>query len=295
MSSPHAARDHSPLRLALAVPAACAGTPAELDARRLDCQRLGIHSVVLDVAVLDRVLGAPVPTVPLEPPPDNGMAFGLLELEEDVLRDSYELARQTFDVQLRAWRTGTRLDALDDMRHAWHRAGVTLDILHAPDLVTSPDEDLIHACRLAAAIGARVVSTTMSPGGLSRLAPIARHQGVRLSPTGDAAIGEADLERLLADTPDISVSIDIAARADDERSPLSFIERHADRVSHVRLGDAAWPMPGPNRPDAAVHHVLRRLRAGAWDFPVVIDVERDDVDEWIDEATRAIAWCRAVR
>src|SRR5690606_39151235 len=90
------------------------------------CRAEGVDFVELPAGPLERAIGAPVPTVALEPPPENGIELGLLELEEEVLLDSYELARATFDSQLREWRRATSLAPAGAIRRSWEAAGLPI-------------------------------------------------------------------------------------------------------------------------------------------------------------------------
>jgi hypothetical protein len=284
-----------PLDLALAVPGAFARSRTDLDALRRACARLAVRTFAIEAAPLERLLGAPVPTVPLEPPPADGVAFGLLELEEDVLRDSYELARETFQGQLRAWRTDARTDALDTLRQDWQRDDVSFGLLHVPDLVLWNDDEVEYACRVARALGAGVLSTRRSLGGSARLATVSGALGIRLTIESDEATGDAELDRILGEAQHVSAAIDVGAwLAGGHGTPLPAIERHAARLTHIRMDDTAWPAPGPAGLGSPVHDLMRHLRTAPRPLPIVIDVDRDDRNEWLDEVTRAVAWCRSV-
>jgi sugar phosphate isomerase/epimerase len=284
------------VRLGISIPGTVGLAGRSLDWALALCVDMGIAVVELSGNTLDSILGVPVPTVPLEPPPADGVEFGLLELEEDVLRDSYELAKQTFDAQLRAWRTTASLSPLERLRRSCQNAGISIDVASVPDLVRWSDDEVDYACRAARAVGARVLATRASLAGPRRLAPVARRHGVGLSFTGDAPTGADELGRILEFDDHIAVSVDLGTwTAAGQGSLLAFLDQHAPRVSHVRLrhlprdGTAITSGSG----DAPVRDVLRAMRDHSWGFPAIIVVDpMPDDDDWHADVTQALAYCR---
>lgn len=250
------------VRLGLSIPTSIG---AELDRALARCVEMGATTAEVHIKTLERVLGAPVPTVPLEPPPADGLAFGLLELEEDVLRDSYDLAKGTFDTQMRAWRSTVSLAQLLDLRQAWRSAGVSFTIVRIPDLVSWSDDETGYAFRLAEALGARVVATRASLSGPRRLSPLARRHGISLSFEGHSTAGASDLGRLLDEDDQIAVAIDFDTwTTEGFGSPLPFLREHGPRVSHVRL-----PAHDPMN-DAHVCELLDAVHENQWTFGVFV-------------------------
>src|SRR5690606_17181959 len=47
-----------------------------------------VDAIDVDIRLLEEAIRAPQPAMPIAPPPVDGLAFGLLELEEEVLHDS---------------------------------------------------------------------------------------------------------------------------------------------------------------------------------------------------------------
>jgi hypothetical protein len=271
-------------RLGIAIPRPVGPAGPSLERTLGTCVAMGIAIVELSFDAIDTVLGAPVPTVPLEPPSTDGVTLGLLELEEDVLRDSYELAKQTFDAQLRAWRTSASLTPLGRFRLAWQSAGVSIDVVSIPDLALWTDDEVDHACRAARAAGARVVATRASFAGAPRLAVPARRHDLLLSFIGDSTTGAAELDRLLARDDRVAVGIDVGAwTSGGHGSPVPFIIEHARRISHVRLGATG---------DAHMREVLRAMRDHNWAFPAMVVVDPAPGGYWDAEVARVLADCR---
>jgi hypothetical protein len=272
------------VRLGVSIPGSVGPDSRSLEWTLAGCRALGI--VVVDVAIdaLERVLGAPVPTVPLEPPTPDALAFGLLELEEDVLRDSYELAKRTFDAQMQAWRSTVSLAPLDDLHRAWRDAGISLEIVQVPDLVLWSDEEVDYACRVTRAVGARTLTTRASLAGPRRLAPAARRHNLRLSFMNDHTTGTADLGRIAQHDASLAVAIDVAAWISGGLGSLElFLKDHASRISHVRL---------KNEEKALVAEVLRLMRDHTWTFPAILAIEGTG-DAWLSAVSDILDDCRA--
>jgi hypothetical protein len=278
--------DARAVRLGVAIPRHTGPVDTHVERTGRLCAGLGISLVEVPVETLEAVLNAPVPTTPLEPPPADGLTFGLLELEEEVLRDSYELARQTFDARLRAWRVTASMSPLERHRRVWETVGIAVDVVSAPDLVRWSDDEVDYACRAARAVGARVLATRASLAGPRRLTPFARRHDVVLSFIGDREPGPAGLERLLAHDGEITVAIDIGAwTAGGHGSPVPFILEHLRRISHVRLGATDH---------AHSSDTLQAMRDHGCPFPAIVGVDASPADDhWHAEVSQALARYRA--
>ena len=248
------------------------------------CRAEGVDFVELPAGPLERAIGAPVPTVALEPPPENGIELGLLELEEEVLQDSYELARATFDAQLREWRRATSLAPAGAIRRSWEAAGRPIRFVAWAGLDRLSDIEVDYACRFAAALGAGAIVSDLPSAAAVRLAsmrcrvPIA----VRNAPT----LGPLDLDLLLTRGPALAAALDLTTWLDGRHGdPLPFIEEHAGSIAQLRLaarGIAAAPF---GEHTVAVGACLAGLRTAGLDLPVVVEA---------DSALRAaaLAWLR---
>ena len=275
-------------------PAAARRSAAEFVER---CSALGVELVELSARTLERDLGAPVPTVSLEPPPDDGLELGLLELEEDVLRDAYELARDTFGAQLREWRMSAPLTPLQALRQAAADAGVAIELVDWPDLVALTDDELDYALRISQALGAPALCTALSVGGPRRLGPFARRQGARVSFQVDATASPTELEALFTHGPHVGAGISVGPwLSGGYGTTLALIGRHAEQISHLRLRDRR-PRDGASGPSdydsAPLAATLSNLRDRPGTIPVMIEVEAaDDETAWA-AAAQALGYWRS--
>lgn len=257
-------RDHD-ARLGVSIPGSVGSVGPSLERVLARCVETGFTTAEFHIQTLEVVLGAPVPTVPLEPPPADGLAVGLLELEEDVLRDSYDLARRTFDGQVRSWRTTASFAPVVELGRKWRSAGVSIDIVRAPDLILWSAEEVAYTFRAARALGARVVTTRAALAVPRRLAPFARETGLVLSLEADSTTGASDLGRLLDEDDQIAVAIDFDTwTTGGHGSPLPFMRDRARHISHVRL-----PAHDPTG-DAHVRDLFDAVRENQWTFGLFV-------------------------
>ncbi|ODS52850.1 MAG: hypothetical protein ABS36_15380 [Acidobacteria bacterium SCN 69-37] len=253
-----------------------------------EARALRVASVAVDIRLVERELGAPEPAVPLDPPTIDGLAFGLLELEEEVLQDAYTLARETFDARRRHWRTGASLAALTSLRTT---RGVAIDAITAPDLVAWSDAELDYAARVAAACGARRLATTASPAAPRRIAPGAQRHGLRLGLAIDASTSARDHHDLLQADPLVDLILAVDAQAPDGPDWWSAaLEAHDGRLAYVLLRNAH--AAGDVVTDAT-RRLLHAMRARADALPLSLEIAAS-TDAWPDDAERVLAACRSV-
>lgn len=258
------------------------GTNAALDDLLEHCLPAGVDFVELPADRLERAVGAPVPTVPIEPPPVDAIELGLLELEQEVLQDSYELARATYTAQLRDWRRTTSLVPAGAVRRAWEAAGLRIRFVAWDGLDRLTDAEIDYACRLAAAVGADAVVTDMPPAAAVRHASASYR--VPLAIRNTAASAPLDLELLLARGPGLAAAVDLAAWFEGRHGPpFPWIEEHVDSIVQLRVTAAGMASAPFGRHTPAIVACLEELRAAGIDLPVVIEG---------DEVLRAAALAR---
>lgn len=260
---------------------------------------LGFNVVELHSAAVEDFLGVPRPTVPLEPPPADGIELGLLELEVEVLQDSYDLARETFERQLRQWRTSVPLAPLSELRRAFDDAGLRIEMVAWDHLTLLSDDELDYVFRTARMLGARAVTTGWPTGGLRRLAAAADRHQVWLGIDAHSWAGPPSLDELFAHGRFVGITPDVAEWAAENRDkPLGLLTTHADRVVGVYLQDRLSP-GGGNVPFgegwAPIREVLRAIREYQWDVPAIVRLESwmpDGLDRH-GALEQAVNYCRA--
>lgn len=285
------------VRIGLHVPDAFGPYPADAFATALRCATLGLPAIELDASALEACLGAPVAPAFLGAP-DFTVEGGILPDEAELFQQDLDQARAAFAARLRAWRRSVSLAPLDALRHAYDEAGVHIEIVRWPDLGMLEDDELDYGFRVAIAAGARALSTEWSSAGATRVGPFAERYGLFVGFHAGADATIADIEAALAASPFNALNLDFGDWiVGKDGSPLSFLAAHADRVTHVHLGerrlsDGAVPWFGQG--DAPIREVLQAMRREAWSFQATVEIAYDLATEaeQMAEIARAIAYCQ---
>ena len=98
------------VQVGMNVPYSFADSSMAADDIAAACVTLGVSAVELSAQPVETFLGAPVLPAGARPAQPEGVEQGLIPLEEEVLRDSFDLARKTFAAQLARWRSVATLD-----------------------------------------------------------------------------------------------------------------------------------------------------------------------------------------
>lgn len=222
------------MNAALALPSAFGQAEPSLSAAAELCLRSGFDRLFLDAGLLEVWLGRPQPIVPLIPPEDDDLT-GLLELEEDVLRDSYELARSTFEASLGQWRRSVSLSPARRIQRTLLDAGLSVAGVDWRDFALDDALQARYACDATAAVGAYRLAVRYSARDPVHLGPFTADglQPVFSLPRSSAA---ADYEAAFASLSSATFAIDLTAASDDHRQRLlTLLERSPSRVGFIRV------------------------------------------------------------
>jgi sugar phosphate isomerase/epimerase len=262
------------------------------------CVKLNVSALELRGQPIETFLGVPVMPPAATAGPDEGAAGGLIDLEQEVLRDARELARKTFADNLRQWRRSVDLTPLASLRKQYADAGVLIEIVKWDDIAMMADEEIDYCFRVAKALGARAVSTEISAHGPKRLAPFAEKHWLMAGLHGHATTGAAAFEAAFAAGPYVGANLDIGHWvAGGHGSPLPFLRQHAARITHIHVKDRRLN-DGPNTPfgqgDTPIREVLQAMRDNKWTFQATLEFEYTIPagSDRMTELARALAYCR---
>jgi len=286
------------VQVGLAVPRSFGSDFLPLSEILARCVTLGIAAVELRAEPVETLLGTPVQPAVAMPPPGYAFGSGLHPLEEEVLQDELELARQTFADRRQRWRRDVSLTPLEAVRQEYGRAGVRIEIVRWDGLVFLSDEDVDYCFRCAAALGAGTLSTDLVMGGPRRLAPFAERYRLLLGFGGDRNTDAAELEAAFSHGRFNRASLDIGEwMAGGHGSPLPFLEQHASRITHVHLNDRHADGTGApfGRGEVPIREVLAGMRAHQWPFQATIALAEvgPDGSARMEEIADAIDYCRS--
>lgn len=201
---------------------------------------------------------------------------------------------------IRAWRESASLDKAKELRKAWNEAGVLIEIVKVDGLFKMSDGELDYVFGLTKALGGRAISTEISKSDdeLKRVGQFADKHRLMVGYHGHASTGPEEWERAFSFAKYNGANVDIGHFvAGDHGSPVPFITKYHDRVTHVHLKDRKKGN-GPNMPfgegDTPIIEVLRLIRDHKWPVQATIEFEYKVPagSTRMAEIARAVQYCR---
>jgi sugar phosphate isomerase/epimerase len=239
-----------------------------------NCAQLGISGVELRTQPVEAFLGIPA---------------------VDTTKSKEENA-----AQLRDWRKAVSMDRVKEFRTMFEDGGVLIEIVKVDGIFKMSDEEIDYAFALAKALGARAMSTEIShvEAELKRVGQFADKHQFMIGYHGHATTKPEHWEEAFALAKYNGANVDLGHFvAGNNTSPVPFLEKYHDRVTHVHLKDRKFNN-GPNAPfgegDTPIAEVLRLLRDKKWPIQATIEFEYKIPagSDRMTELARAIQFCR---
>ncbi len=201
---------------------------------------------------------------------------------------------------IRSWRESARMDKARELKSAWKKAGVKIEIIKVDGLFKMSDAELDYAFTLAKRLGARAISTEIakSDDDHKRVGAFADKHRVWVGLHGHAETGPEEWERAFALAKYNGSNLDIGHFvAGNHGSPIPFMEKHHERITHVHIKDRRRNN-GPNTPlgggDTPIAEVLRLIRDRKWPIQATIEFEYavPKGSDRMTEIARCVSFCR---
>jgi sugar phosphate isomerase/epimerase len=203
--------------------------------------------------------------------------------------------------KLREWRLSVSMDKVKEFRAKYNEAGVLIEIVKVDGIFNMADDETDYAFALAKALGARAISTEISheEKELKRLGSFADKHQFMVGYHGHATTKPEHWEAAFALAKYNGANVDLGHFvAGNNTSPVPFITKYHDRVTHVHVKDRKMNN-GPGMPfgegDTPIAEVLRLIRDNKWPIQGTIEFEYK-IPEGSDrmmELTKCIKFCRA--
>jgi len=202
--------------------------------------------------------------------------------------------------KLREWRKSAPMDKAKEFRAKWESAGVFIQIVKVDGIFKMEDDEVDYAFNLAKALGGRAISTEIShtESELKRLGSFAdKHQFfVGYHGHQDTTPEHWELAFKLAKFNGANVDIGHFV-AGQNASPVPFITKYHDRVTHVHIKDRKFNR-GANtefgQGDTPIGDVLHLIRDNKWPIQATIEFEysvpKDSTR--MAEIAKALEYCR---
>lgn len=202
--------------------------------------------------------------------------------------------------QLQEWRKSISMDRVAEFRKNYETAGVLIQIVKVDGIFTMSDDEVDYAFALAKALGARAISTEIShkDDDLKRIGKFADKHEFMVSYHGHSTTKPEDWEKAFSFAKFNGANVDLGHFvAGNNTSPVPFITKYHDRISHVHLKDRKFH-DGPNmrfgEGDTPIAEVLRLIRDNHWNIQGTIEFEyKVPADSnRMTEIARALDYCR---
>ena len=219
-------------------------------------------------------------------------------------------------MKIREWRRTVSMDRVKDFRRLFEDGGVKIEILKVDDITKMSDDEIDYNFTMAKTLGARAIATEIPrtdktvpeeiarvAGEIKRLGSFADKHRFMVGYHGHTHSSAADFEAAFALAKFNGANLDIGHYvAGGNGSPVEFMKKHHDRITHIHVKDRKWDAAtknGPNVPfgegDTPIKEVLRLIRDNKWNIQATIEFEYKvpaDSDR-MKELARAIQFCRA--
>jgi hypothetical protein len=232
---------------------------------------LGLSAVELRSQPVEAFFGAPIPVQPARPrgvPPTPE--------QQAAARASAEA--------LEKWRLSASMDKFKEFRNKYESAGVAIEIVKFDGVDKMKDEVVDYAFGLAKVLGARAISCEIPLSRTAWLGELATKHKMMVGYHGHAAVNNPEAfakpeswEKAMSYSRYNGINLDIGHFiAGNNTSPIPFIKKHADRITHVHLKDRKLNN-GPNVPwgqgDTPIKEVLQLMQKEHYPFQGTIEFE----------------------
>lgn len=202
--------------------------------------------------------------------------------------------------RLQEWRKAASMENAKEFRAMYESAGVLIEIVKVDGIFGMADEEIDYAFTLAKALGGKAISTEIShkEEELKRLGSFADKHEFMVGYHGHATTTPEHWEAAFALAKFNGANVDLGHFvAGNNTSPVPFITKYHDRVTHVHLKDRKFNN-GPNTPfgqgDTPIADVLHLLRDNKWPIQATIEFEYmvPSSTDRMTELGRVVQFCR---
>jgi sugar phosphate isomerase/epimerase len=202
--------------------------------------------------------------------------------------------------ELREWRKSVSMDKAKEFRAKYDEAGVLIEIVKVDGIYGMADEEVDYAFNLAKALGARAMSTEIShkEEELQRIGKFADKHQFMIGYHGHATTTPEHWEAAFAMAKFNGANVDLGHFvAGNNISPVPFLQKHHERVTHVHVKDRKFNNGGNTefgQGDTPIVEVLKLIRDNKWPIQATIEFEyKVPADsDLMKELARSIKYCR---
>jgi sugar phosphate isomerase/epimerase len=255
--------------------------------------QLNLSSVELRTQPVEGFLGAPV--VPAAP-----------GRNKPPLTSDEQAARKAAIEDLRKWRLALSVDRIKEFRKKYESAGILIEIVKVDGIDAMEDDVVDYAFVMAKTLGAHALSCEIPVSRTKRLGEFATRHKLMVGYHGHANMANPEAfakpeswETAMSYSKYNGINLDLGHfTAGNNTSPVDFIKKHHDRITHVHLKDRKLNN-GPNVPwgqgDTPVKEVLQLMQKEKYPFQGTIEFEypvpKDS--DLMTELAKCVQYCKS--
>jgi len=281
------------VQIGINAPYSMHGLPGGADDILKDMIELNLSSVELRSQPVESFLGAPV--VPA--------AAGR---NKPPLTPEQEATRKAALEELRKWRLALPVARIKEFRKKYEAAGIEIGIAKF-DGIDAMEDDVVDYCfTMAKALGAKALSCEIPVSRTKRLGEFATKHKLMVGYHGHANMTNPEAfakpeswEKAMSFSKYNGINLDLGHfTAGNNTSPVEFVKKHHDRITHVHLKDRKLNN-GPNvvwgQGDTPIVEVLRLMQKEKYPFQGTIEFEYPvpPGSDVMTELGKCVAFCKA--
>jgi sugar phosphate isomerase/epimerase len=282
------------VQIGINVPYSFHGMPGGADDILKYLTELGLSAVELRSQPVEAYYGAPSAARPASTPGPRKPPT-----EEQLA------AQRNYAEELEKWRLAASMDKFKEFRKKYAEAGIAIDIVKFDGVDKMKDEVVDYAFGLAKALGARAMSCEIPLSKTQWLGAFATKHKLMVGYHGHANIHSPEAfatpeswEKAMTYSKYNGINLDIGHfTAGNNTSPIPFMKKHADRITHVHLKDRKLNA-GPNVPwgqgDTPIREVLQLMKKEKYPFEGTIEFEYPvpEGSDVLHEIAKCVEYCR---
>jgi sugar phosphate isomerase/epimerase len=261
--------------------------PADADSVLNDILQLGLSAVELRSQPVEQFYGAPeIPAAGRGATPEQ------------------QAARKAATEALQKWRLAAPMSKFREFRKKYEDAGVLIQIVKFDGVDAMSDDVADYTFNLAKALGARAISCEIPVSKTKWYGQFAAKHKLMVGYHGHTNITNPEAfgrpeswETAMSYSPYNGINLDIGHFiAGNSKSPVEFLKKHADRITHIHLKDRKLDN-GPNtvwgQGDTPIKEVLQLIKKEKYPFQGTIEFEYKvpDGSDQMKEIARCVEFC----
>lgn len=278
------------VQIGINVPYSYRGLPGDADHILEYTTGLGLSAVELRSQPVEAYFGAP-----------NSSRIGTPRPKDDKEKADQAAAAEA----LEKWRLSAPIDKFKEFRKKYEDAGVAIQIVKFDGVDKMKDAVVDYAFEVAKALGAHALSCEIPLSKTQWLGEFATKHKLMVGYHGHTNITSPEAfakpeswEKAMSYSKYNGINLDLGHfTAANNTSPIPFMEKHADRITHVHVKDRKLNN-GPNVPfgqgDTPIKEVLQVMKQKKYKFQATIEYEYPlpEGSTVLKEIAKCVEYCK---